>query len=37
MTELLFGSAYLRSAASTEIQFGGGESSDPPPPEILQI
>jgi hypothetical protein len=36
MTELLFGSAYLRSVASTVIQYGGGEYSDPPPPEILQ-
>jgi len=34
--ELLFGSAYRRSAPSTVIQYGGGEYSDPPPPEILQ-
>jgi hypothetical protein len=37
MMELLFGSAYLRLADSTVIQFDGGEYSDPPPPEILQI
>jgi hypothetical protein len=36
MTELLFGSAYLRLAASTAIQYDGGGYSDPPPPEILQ-
>jgi hypothetical protein len=35
MTELLFGSTYLCSAASTAIQCDGGEYSDPPP-EILQ-
>jgi hypothetical protein len=37
MMELLIGPAYLRSVVSTVIQYGGGEYSDPPPPETLQI